>query len=262
MTRLNNFDRLRWIECLCDDDVRRVFGESQNVKSRQELDARNSSSRAPTLHEAITTKFNDESWTPYTNAYPSLHGDYVQQILLEKSRVEMTVERSKGIMADLKPCLTQMIHNYEASGEGAMGRDIKAPDWGNFDIAEANGIDDRQKFLLWPTKTCLLYMWARLDEYKLLSFTCSHLPKTHTADTDHAPDVSKLKERKGDDLRRSPTLLLTDKVGLVGTSMKRLANVEVMNQITRLEDIKMDLEFKLIELDDMFDRSKISICKI
>ena len=69
MTRLNNFDRLRWIECLCDDDVRRVFGESQNVKSRQELDARNSSSRAPTLHEAITTKFNDESWTPYTNAY-------------------------------------------------------------------------------------------------------------------------------------------------------------------------------------------------
>ena len=35
------------------DDVREVYGQSQNVKTRQELYARNLANRGPTLHEAI-----------------------------------------------------------------------------------------------------------------------------------------------------------------------------------------------------------------
>ena len=189
-SRLTNLDRICWIECLIDDSVIEAYRASQVPLSRQELDARNSPERPPTVHEAIAEKFNDEDWKPWSQVYQTLHIDFAQQIWLLKGDMEMTSEKSKYIMADMRPCLTQMIHNYEESGQGAGNREIEDKDWGYFDISKGRGIDDRSKFLLWKTKTSLLYMWARLDEYNLLSFTCSKLPFSHVANSDHAPQVS------------------------------------------------------------------------
>ena len=84
-------------------------------------------------------------------------------------------------------------HNHEESGMGQMNRKLGDEDWGHFDISKCDGVDDRSKFLLLPSKTTLLYMWTRLDEYNLLSFTCSKLPSHLAANTDHAPIVSKKK---------------------------------------------------------------------
>ena len=107
-----------------------------------------------------------------------------------------------------------------------MDRKCGYKDWGHFDISECNGIDNRSKFLLWLTKTALLYMCASFDEYHLLSFTCSKLPVNLIANTDHEPKVSKL---KNDDSKKLPADKLATQVGAVGQSMKRLANVELTN---------------------------------
>ena len=168
MARLTEFDRFRWIEALVHDEVREKYRQSQEPPTRQQFDARHSPQRVYTIHEALADKWNQDEWIPYSTAFPTLHGDFVEQIRLEKSDVIMTVEKSKYIMSDLKPALTQMIHNYEESGQGSMNRKIDSPEWGRFDISQCDGSDDRSRFLLWSTKTSLLFMWAKLDECNLL----------------------------------------------------------------------------------------------
>ena len=103
MSRLTDLDRLRWIHCLIRDEVREVYWQHQQPQSRQQVDGRNSTSRPPTYHEMITTSFNDETWEPATTAYAMLHNDYTVQIVLHKSEFEVTVEKSKNIMGDLRP---------------------------------------------------------------------------------------------------------------------------------------------------------------
>ena len=43
---------------------------------------------------------------------------------------------------------------------------------------------------------------------------------------------------------------MASEVGLVGTSMKCLASVEVERQLILLQDQKMELELKILEFDD------------
>ena len=54
---------------------------------------------------------------------------------------------------------------------------------------------------------------------------------------------------------------MVGQVGLVGKSMKRIADVEVANAVMRLEDQKMDLQLKILDLDVDLDESKIRIYK-
>ena len=61
-------------------------------------------------------------------------------------------------MSDLKPALTHMIYNYEKSGQGSLNQNIESPEWRDFNIKEYNGNGDWSRFIIFHTKTILLYM--------------------------------------------------------------------------------------------------------
>ena len=188
-SRLTDCDRLRFVEAMISDEVRDVYRLSQESLTRSELDSRNSTERDPTFTEKISDQFNDDSWKPFTTAYPTLHSDFVAPILCERIGYVMTPEKAKEIVNHIRPMLKKMIVNYEESGQGCMSKHDDTADWGNFDIELCDGNDDRSRFLLHQQQTYLLYWWAKLDEYNLLSFTCGQISPHLTANTDFNPSI-------------------------------------------------------------------------
>ena len=168
---------------MVSDEVIDVYRLSQESMNRQQLDSRNSTERDHTFYEKIMNEYNEEYVIPFTTAYPSLHSDYVLPILCEKGDYTMTPSKANDIVSNIRPILKKMIVNYEESGQGCMSKNDDAADWGNFDIELYNGNDDRSRFLLHPGQTYLLYWWAKLDEYDLVSFTCGQISPHLTANT-------------------------------------------------------------------------------
>ena len=255
MARLTNNDRLRYVEAMVSDEVVPLYLISQRCQSRQELDARNSTERAPTFHEKLSSLFNNEAWIPYTTSYPTLHQDYALQFQVPKGDLNMTPEKSKEILAAVKPTLYQIIYNYEASGQGGLHRKVTSPDWGTFSIEDCNGKDDRAAFLRDHQPSYLLYWWARLDEYQLLSFTCAHLSNAITADANRSPNPNEGKNRSSF-FRKSANAGLYETVENVGMQMGRIAKVELENSLASLEDSKLDYELKLEDISESTDKRK------
>ena len=248
---------------MISDEVIDIYRLSQEIMTRSELDSRNSTERDPTFNETISDKFNDDEWKPFTTAYPSLHSDFVIPILCERVEFLMTPEKAKEIIGHIRPMLKKMIVNYEESGMGCMSKHDDSADWGNFDIELCNGNDDRSRFLLHPAKTYLLYWWAKLDEYNLLSFTCGQISPHLTANTDYNPSI--LSARNTVSPRKRPkdeaSILINSNIAAVGQSMSDLVDVEVENQISKLQHTQFELEMKLCGLCEEEDGRLIETIK-
>ena len=261
--RLSNMDRLRFIEAMVSDPVLDTYRLSQNALTRKELDARNSCERDLTFFEKVSNQFNDNEFKPFTTSYPSLHPDFVDQILLEKGEYDMTPIKAKEIIGNVRPLITKMIINYEESGQGSMSKHDDAADWGSFDIELCDGNDDRSRFLLNPSQTYLLYWWAKLDEYNLVAFTCAQIPSHLTANTENSPKVSPNKFNRTHKKAHSNEInsKMNDNVAAIGKSMSDLVDVETESQIIRLQDNALDLELKICDLDDEKDAKVISVIR-
>ena len=107
---------------MISDEVRDIYRLSQESLTRSELDSRNSTERDPTFNEKISEKFNDDSWKPFTTAYPSLHSDFVSPILCERIEFVMTLEKAKEIVSHIRPMLKIMIVNYEELVQGFISK--------------------------------------------------------------------------------------------------------------------------------------------
>ena len=245
---------------MVSDEVRDTYRLSQESMTRSQLDSRNSTERDPTFYEMISVKCNDDSWKPFTTAYPTLHSDFVSPILCERIDFVMTPEKAKEIVSLIRPMLKKMIINYEESGMGCMSKHDDSADWGNFDIELCDGNDDRSRFLLHPAQTYLLYWWAKLDEYNLISFTCGQISPHLTANTDYNPSIgSKRNTGTPKNSSKDSSILLNSNIAAVGQSMSDLVDVEVENQIAKLQNSKFELELKLCDMHEVRDKRVMSV---
>ena len=58
-----------------DDSVRGAFGQAFAVKTREELDGRNSSLYKD-FYEKVADRFNEKEWIPNSLVLPNLHEDF------------------------------------------------------------------------------------------------------------------------------------------------------------------------------------------
>ena len=90
----------------------------------------------------------------------------------------------------------------------------------------------------------MLYFWQRLDENDLVSFSCAHIHKSLTATSSHHTTVGKngknKKKRQKD---------MSDSMEMVGQGIHVIASVEMQRQISELEEKKIQLEMRKLELD-------------
>lgn len=114
---------------------------SQEGLTREGMEVRKHTDAAPNFHQACVLQFNDRSCLPFSTAYPGIHSGFVDEKLLEKGTYNLTVDKSKSLLAEAKPLLYTMVENYELSGNGAMSRYDEDADWGEFDIVKCNGVE-------------------------------------------------------------------------------------------------------------------------
>ena len=71
----NDIPYLCLYHTLVDDNSRQAFGEAYAVKTREELDGRNSG-LYKSFYEKAVEKFNGKDWIPNSIVFPDLHEDF------------------------------------------------------------------------------------------------------------------------------------------------------------------------------------------
>ena len=91
-------DRLRYVHCMIEDDIKVLYLNSQSTMNRAELDARKSTSKVLTFHEQIVVLFNDVLFEPESECLENLHMDFSESIVLETIDYRLTIEKSKELL--------------------------------------------------------------------------------------------------------------------------------------------------------------------
>lgn len=265
--RIDMSDRLRYILALdhCGY-IREAYMNSQNVLSRQELDARNTTAAQRDFHDLIVEKFNDPNWTPNTTAMPDLHSYYsMEHLCPKKDSYTLTREKSKQLLQDMKHKLNEICKRYEKSGNGAGQldedgdevRDGSGQNFGRFNLELANlkGGDDRQNFLNHEPLD-LLYWWDVMDQHNLIHFTTAQLRGCNAANSDEVPASTSYSDSSvstigngGGSARKKQKIDLSsihagikENVATVGLALCKMNDQCLMEQIDNLTHKKRDLK--------------------
>ena len=79
---------------MVDDNIRHAFGEANAVKTREELDGRNSGLYR-SFYEKAAEKFNDKEWIPNSLVFSNLHKDFKKSKPLPLNIAPITAELFK-----------------------------------------------------------------------------------------------------------------------------------------------------------------------
>jgi len=111
---------LRLCLCATDDKTRDASLTKDILLNRPELDARNNENRPKTFEEVVTELFNDETFTPHTEALPNLSSTFAEPIELPFSLMPGPIapEQVKSKLADSRVKLMNIVNRWERSGNG------------------------------------------------------------------------------------------------------------------------------------------------
>jgi hypothetical protein len=193
---------LRLIHCLVDNDqIKHAFLHRNDIdSSRLHLDNRNSvTKRAATVWEMLSEKFNDDTFTPESEAVTDLHSDYKDSIVLYHSLVKnmavATPEKCKEKISSALIAMKRCIAKWERSGQGEGGNieeeegDDEEQDssslnsqakFGSLNNRSKIALDSRESFFN-SHQSYLLYLWHMLDKHNLLSTSLNRLEATVSA---------------------------------------------------------------------------------
>jgi hypothetical protein len=174
-SRASKIERLRFVHLFYDTNIATAFKRSQSTLSRYELDARNSSSKAPDFFDLAVSKFNNPEWVPHTLPFPDLHDDYVSSYPLPLRSYVLSRNKAKDILSKQRAKLIKIIDNYNLSGNGAFQKKSDAQSSENFDIEETLDGTDRKNFLAHDS-TDLLYWWETLEQVQVLDYLIGLTP--------------------------------------------------------------------------------------
>jgi hypothetical protein len=172
---------LRMIHSLIDPTVKEAYLVRHIPMNREELDARNSPIRPKTWDEILRDKFNDVSFAPNSDVFPTLHSDFAESHDLHRNKCPMnvTTENVRTWVADRKAKLVILINRWELSGNGDGQRVDTDAEFGNVsaDSIQFQEGDNRSSFLRHERST-ILYYWEMLVKEDMLQNSVSILPAT------------------------------------------------------------------------------------
>ena len=125
---------LRFIHCLTDcDDIRNAFLKSLTCKTRVELDGKHNDElmrKDPWV--MVSDKWNDPDFFIYSQKYPHLHREFVEEIDCSHINVvemgQLTPEKAKRKYMEMKVQVVLVRQNWLASGNGDGSRRVRADD--------------------------------------------------------------------------------------------------------------------------------------
>ena len=112
---------LMLFEAMVSDRCRERYLQSGKWGDRREIDGRNSDQKPPEWYDEVASVYNDPNFEPITTAYPELHEDFKDCILLSRDEHHIPQADGAKIKAQLMTVRGQMmklIANWEQSGNG------------------------------------------------------------------------------------------------------------------------------------------------
>ena len=206
----NDIPYLCLYHTLVDDNIRRAFGEAYSVKTREELDGRNSG-LYKSFYEKAAEKFNDNDWIPHSIVFTDLHEDFEKSKPLPLNAAPITAEQFKKKLTDNRYKMVKVIADWERSGSGrGMVKNLQGLT-NNDDEDTSNDNDGRKqsemevyefwdgddwKSFLRERPSHVLYLWQLSYTYKILNTVRHQLCSDSTMDGSSAPDVRQVRKRK------------------------------------------------------------------
>jgi hypothetical protein len=239
---------------LVDDDFRGAYARTHAVKSRQELDGRNSGLYAD-FYDTAADKFNDQNWVPSSLSLPDVHPDFAESKLLNLTVTPVSGEQLKKKLSDARYKMVKVIADWEQSGNGA-GQCVEEDNHYVF----VDG-DNRKSFLR-ERPPHVLYLWHISHTYGILQNVRQQLSSDSSCDGNNAPSVAdsgtcKRGRSPNDDISKDIRRMATSINGLVDAAKCSIEaqSLELLSSrrhkleesIKTLDDDIMEYELKLEE---------------
>ena len=273
----NDIPYVRLYHTLVDDNIRQAFGEAYAVKTREELDGRNSG-LYKSFYEKAAEKFNDKDWIPNSIVFPDLHEDFKKSKPLPLNVAPITAEQFKKKLTDNCCKMVKVIADWERSGSGrGMVKNLQSlTNKDDDDTSDDNDgrkqsemkvyefwDGDNRKSFLRERLSHVLYLWQLSYTYKILSTVRQQLCSDSTMDGSSAPDVRQVRKCKCSPKSNNPSIItngLSDNIQQIATSINGLVGIAKQSQHTQerqmlyacrkeFEDTINDLEGSAMELE-------------
>lgn len=282
-----NIPYLRLIHCLEVDVIKSAYLRRHDPWTRQQLDARQSESRPPTVFEQIADCFNDEEFNPCTSI-SDVHFDYSSSIQLDFESVRCfqpaTAKKVEDKLAQLRASLTRIISKWEKSGQGDCGHhgsDVEDEDDGGHRDTVTEGsprfgsLQDRPQFAL-DTRSSflqgkpsyLLYFWEFAEKNGLLSSTLQKIAEEISASDGSAsvpsivsPQPRLTRKRDSNEADLAASIMEASRVQLLVSSKEVHATKELHmeTRLAQLRDKKRTIRKEACEMMVSEHRSEMMI---
>ena len=243
-------DKLRFILCFDNEEIREKYALTQHAFTLAELDGRNSEQKEADFYDLIVEMFNDSELVTRTEVLPNLHDDFAMELPICKGDYTLTRKKAKNLIAQMKPKLLDICQRYEASGNGS---NMQESDCESSDSAalKKNG-DDRAAFLRFEGSE-LLYWWHVLDKYQLIQFTTARLTDDNGVNCEKTPPRTAGPPRKKIKSEKSSTGSIDESelvqyVDTMGRNLLTLSDAQYTQEIIGLQNQEFELEMKLIDV--------------
>ena len=276
---------LRLYHMLVEDNIRSAFGKAYHVKTREELDSRNST-LFQDFYELAAKQFNDGEWIPDSLVLPDLHEDYARSKPLPLNVAPITADQFKKKLNDNRYKMVKVIADWERSGAGAgminnviegdndeekdddateTQHDIQQQHQTQNETQQYEFIDgDDRKSFLRERPPHILYLWHISHQYGILTKVRQQLNGDFVVDGKSAPsvDTSSARKRKhtpstasaseGDGLNKNMEQIADSINGLVYVA-RQSQQTQQINILRRhrkeLEDAIQSLDVSCMELE-------------
>jgi hypothetical protein len=153
-------DYLRLYHVIVVDDLRDKFSELYVVRTREQIDARNSVVSGPDFFTMAAEKFNDGNWSSESLPIPDVHENFSESKLLPLRVPPISADDFKRQFVDCRGRLVAMIARWKQSGSGANMKKFSDDEEGmtEDEIYEFKDGDDRKAFLN-KDPPHILYLW-------------------------------------------------------------------------------------------------------
>lgn len=249
-------DRLRFVHCLFEEEVRSLYEESQAVLSREELDARNSADRKETYEEALTEVFNSKNFIPYSSKLGHLHSAFSTSFPLPLNDLKMSPEKVKDIMMGVKGKLIDLTQRYELSGNG----DGQLAENGDSDSDDSNHViegSDMKNFLRSSKDIYILYFHHWLSEAGLLEFSMSKLPPGMCASSGFASSTKKAMKKKDEQFEHIK--VMENELKRMSGEMVNVTYISLTEKKDEWQERIFELELKVADMNIITQKQQIKL---
>jgi hypothetical protein len=245
---------LRLYHCIFAEETRDALMRLNQVMTRPELDARNSSLRPETFFEAVSRLFNSDKIF-ITDPVPDLYYTFADPIALDIDDMpgDTNPEECKKRFADARAKLIKIISKWELSGNGFGQRGIDDDDFGHLGRDELEAGDNRSNFLDSMTKEHILYFWHLADKNELLKNVMNVIADASSADSENYQTTSETTSsssvgaarRKVNEAKAANDFRLQ-----MGNAMATMSHTSMMTELREAEAQSMKYQELIITTDN------------